>query len=68
MANAGTGTTGSQFFLVVSDNGAQQLGTAPPYKYSALGTMDAAGLEVAQKINTFGSSRLAPARPPRRST
>jgi peptidyl-prolyl cis-trans isomerase B (cyclophilin B) len=59
MANAGTGTTGSQFFLVVSDNGAQQLGTAPPYKYSALGTMDAAGLKVAQKINTFGSSDSA---------
>jgi cyclophilin family peptidyl-prolyl cis-trans isomerase len=53
MANSGTGTTGSQFFLVVSDNGARQLGTAPPYKYSALGTMDAAGLKVAQKINKF---------------
>ena len=59
MANAGTGTTGSQFFLVVSDNGAQQLGTAPPYKYSALGTMDAAGLKVAKKINTFGSADSA---------
>jgi peptidyl-prolyl cis-trans isomerase B (cyclophilin B) len=56
MANAGTGTTGSQFFLVVSDTGAQQLGTSPPFKYSDLGTMDAAGLKVAQKINTFGSS------------
>jgi cyclophilin family peptidyl-prolyl cis-trans isomerase len=55
MANAGSGTTGSQFFLVVSDAGAQQLGTSPPYKYSALGTMDAAGLQVAQTINTFGS-------------
>ncbi len=30
MANAGSGTTGSQFFLVVSDSGAQQLGTSPP--------------------------------------
>ncbi len=59
MANAGAGTTGSQFFLVVSDSGAQQLGTAPPYKYSALGTMDAAGLKVAQKINTFGSADSA---------
>jgi cyclophilin family peptidyl-prolyl cis-trans isomerase len=55
MANAGAGTTGSQFFLVVSDNGAKQLG-GPPYKYSALGQMDAAGLAVAQKINTFGSA------------
>jgi cyclophilin family peptidyl-prolyl cis-trans isomerase len=59
MANAGSGTTGSQFFLVVSDSGAQQLGTSPPYKYSALGTMDAAGLEVAKTINTFGSTDSA---------
>jgi cyclophilin family peptidyl-prolyl cis-trans isomerase len=56
MANAGTGTTGSQFFLVVSKSGAEQLGTSPPYKYSALGTMDAASLKVAKKINTFGNS------------
>jgi cyclophilin family peptidyl-prolyl cis-trans isomerase len=53
MANAGSGTTGSQFFLVVSDSGAQQLG-GPPYKYSSLGAMDAKGLQVAQKINAFG--------------
>ncbi|HEY3672359.1 MAG TPA: peptidylprolyl isomerase [Acidimicrobiia bacterium] len=56
MANAGSGTTGSQFFLVVSDAGAQNLGTTAPYKYSALGTMDAAGLDVAKTINTFGSA------------
>ena len=59
MANAGSGTTGSQFFLVVSDSGAQQLGTTAPYSYSALGTMDAAGLEVAKTINTFGSADSA---------
>jgi cyclophilin family peptidyl-prolyl cis-trans isomerase len=58
MANAGTGTTGSQFFLVVSDTGAKNLG-GPPYLYSGLGTMDAAGLKVAQKINTFGSADSA---------
>lgn len=58
MANAGKGTTGSQFFLVVSDNGAKQLG-GPPYSYSELGTMDAAGLAVAQKINAFGSADSA---------
>jgi cyclophilin family peptidyl-prolyl cis-trans isomerase len=55
MANAGKGTTGSQFFLVVSDNGAKMLG-GPPFLYSGLGKMDAAGLAVAQKINTFGSA------------
>jgi cyclophilin family peptidyl-prolyl cis-trans isomerase len=55
MANAGPNTTGSQFFLVVSANGAQQLG-GPPYLYSDLGQMDPAGLAVAQQINTFGSA------------
>jgi peptidyl-prolyl cis-trans isomerase B (cyclophilin B) len=60
MANSGTGTTGSQFFLVVSSSGAQQLGTAPPYKYSALGTMDAASLKVAKKINRLGSTAGTP--------
>jgi cyclophilin family peptidyl-prolyl cis-trans isomerase len=60
MANAGSGTTGSQFFLVVSDSGAQQLGTTAPYKYSALGTMDAAGLKVAKKINSFGGADEKP--------
>ena len=58
MANSGPGTTGSQFFLVVSENGAQQLNSSgsDPYLYSNLGTMDAAGLQVAQLINTFGSA------------
>jgi cyclophilin family peptidyl-prolyl cis-trans isomerase len=59
MANAGAGTTGSQFFLVVSPTGAQALGTSAPYKFSSLGTMDAAGLKVAKKINTFGASAAA---------
>jgi len=36
MANAGPGTTGSQFFLVLSDTGAKGLG-GPPYLYSDLG-------------------------------
>jgi cyclophilin family peptidyl-prolyl cis-trans isomerase len=59
MANSGSGTTGSQFFLVVSDNGAKQLG-GPPYKYSELGQMDSAGLAVAQKINSFGGADEKP--------
>ncbi|MEX2100615.1 MAG: peptidylprolyl isomerase [Acidimicrobiia bacterium] len=57
MANAGTGTTGSQFFLTVSKQGAQTLGSGgAPYKYSILGQMDAQGLKIAKKINTFGAS------------
>jgi cyclophilin family peptidyl-prolyl cis-trans isomerase len=60
MANSGPNTTGSQFFLVVSKNGAKQLNSGVgPYKYSILGHMDADGLRVAQKINTFGSSDSA---------
>jgi cyclophilin family peptidyl-prolyl cis-trans isomerase len=62
MANSGSGTTGSQFFLVVSDNGAKQLG-GPPYLYSALGTMDVKSLAVAKKINTFGDANEKPTKP-----
>jgi cyclophilin family peptidyl-prolyl cis-trans isomerase len=36
MANSGTGTTGSQFFIVTTDAGAKNLG-GPPYLYSDLG-------------------------------
>ena len=55
MANSGPNTSGSQFFLVVSTNGAKNLdGSGAPYKYSILGHMDAHGLRVAKKINTFG--------------
>jgi cyclophilin family peptidyl-prolyl cis-trans isomerase len=57
MANSGPGTSGSQFFLVVSSSGAKTLnGAGAPYKYSILGHMDAHGLRVAKKINTFGSA------------
>jgi cyclophilin family peptidyl-prolyl cis-trans isomerase len=55
MANAGAGTTGSQFFLVASANGAKTLG-GPPYKYSILGTMDAKSLAVVQKMEKFAPS------------
>ncbi len=56
MAAGADGISGSQFFLVVSKSGAEQLGTQPPYRYSILGHMDAEGLKVAKKINTFGSA------------
>ena len=57
MANSGAGISGSQFFLVVSKKGATTLnGGGAPYKYSILGHMDAHGLKVAKKINTFGSA------------
>jgi cyclophilin family peptidyl-prolyl cis-trans isomerase len=39
MANSGPDTTGSQFFITLTDQGAQGLGTKPPYLYSALGTV-----------------------------
>ena len=52
--------SGGQFFLVVSKSGATSLnGAGAPYKYSILGHMDAAGLKVAKKINTFGSADTA---------
>jgi peptidyl-prolyl cis-trans isomerase B (cyclophilin B) len=56
MAAGAEGISGSQFFLVVSKSGAERLGTQPPFRYSFLGHMDAAGLKVAKKINTFGSA------------
>ncbi len=60
MANSGPGTTGSQFFLVVSKQGAQTLTSqGSPGKYSILGHMSDEGLRVAKKINTFGSSDTA---------
>ena len=54
MANAGAGTTGSQFFLTWTDAGAKNLG-GPPYLYSILGHITK-GLDV---VKTMGS--LAPA-------
>lgn len=53
MANTGKpGTTGSQFFLVASANGAKTLG-GPPYTYSILGQMDAKSLAVVQQMEKF---------------
>ena len=52
MANAGAGTTGSQFFVVTSDEAAQTLMQqgGPPYKYSDLGKVTS-GTETIDKIN-----------------
>jgi cyclophilin family peptidyl-prolyl cis-trans isomerase len=51
MANSGPNTTGSQFFVAVSANGAKNLG-GPPYLYSDLGTVTK-GMDVVQKLMTF---------------
>jgi len=62
MANAGAGTTGSQFFVVVSPSGAKGLG-GPPYLYSDLGTVTN-NFDVIQKLMTFaGPTDGPPTRP-----
>jgi cyclophilin family peptidyl-prolyl cis-trans isomerase len=67
MANSGAGTTGSQFFLVLSENGAKGLG-GPPYKYSDLGTITK-GMDVVTTLGSFGKegasdpSQQTPTRP-----
>jgi cyclophilin family peptidyl-prolyl cis-trans isomerase len=62
MANAGAGTTGSQFFVAVSSNGAKNLG-GPPYLYSDLGTVTK-HFDVIQKLMTFaGPGDGPPTRP-----
>ena len=58
MANAGAGTTGSQFFVTVSDTGAKNLG-GPPYLYSDLGTVTK-GFAVIQKLMTFAPDTDGP--------
>ena len=57
MANAGADTTGSQFFVTVSANGAKELG-GPPYLYSDLGTVTK-GMDVVQKLMTFAQNTAA---------
>ena len=58
MANAGPGTTGSQFFVAVSAAGAKNLG-GPPYLYSDLGKVTK-GLDVVQKLMTFAPAADGP--------
>jgi len=54
MANAGPDTTGSQFFVVLSDSYGKQLekNGGPPYQYSSLGQITK-GLDVAKKLGSF---------------
>jgi cyclophilin family peptidyl-prolyl cis-trans isomerase len=59
MANAGAGTTGSQFFVAVSPKGAKNLGTTKPYLYSDLGTVTK-GLDVVQKLMLFAPAADGP--------
>jgi cyclophilin family peptidyl-prolyl cis-trans isomerase len=58
MANAGPGTTGSQFFVTVSEDGAKGLG-GPPYLYSDLGSVTK-GMDVIQKLMTFAPASDGP--------
>jgi peptidyl-prolyl cis-trans isomerase B (cyclophilin B) len=54
MANAGTNTNGSQFFLVYADTG------LPPM-YTVFGQMDAAGIAIIAKIAADGQDGSNPA-------
>ena len=58
MANSGSGTSGSQFFIVTSDKGAKALG-GPPYKYSDVGKVTS-GTETVDKINGLASASDGP--------
>ena len=51
MANSGPNTSGSQFFVVLSQNGAENLG-GPPYAYSILGQVTS-GIDVVDLLASF---------------
>ena len=57
MANSGANTNGSQFFIVTGQNG-----TTLQNNYSRFG-MVTSGLEVAQKLESFGQPDQKPSRP-----
>lgn len=61
MANSGSGSSGSQFFVVTTEQGAENLG-GPPYLYSAVGTVTS-GFDVVDKINGLGSGSGTPTTP-----
>ena len=54
MANSGSGTSGSQFFVVTTPGGATQLG-GPPYKYSTLGVVTS-GFDTIAKLDSLGAA------------
>jgi cyclophilin family peptidyl-prolyl cis-trans isomerase len=58
MANSGPGTSGSQFFVVTTDDGVKKLG-GPPYKYSDVG-MVTSGFDTIDRLNALGSSASSP--------
>ena len=58
MANSGPGTTGSQFFVVTTDEGAANLG-GPPFLYSILGQVTE-GLETVLRIESLAKDNQQP--------
>jgi cyclophilin family peptidyl-prolyl cis-trans isomerase len=62
MANSGPDTTGSQFFITLSEQGAQGLGAAPPYLYSALGDVTK-GMDVVEKLGSLYNPDQNPSDP-----
>jgi cyclophilin family peptidyl-prolyl cis-trans isomerase len=67
MANAGPDTTGSQFFIALTDQGAQGLGTKPPYLYSALGEVTK-GFDVVQRLGSLYNPDQDPSDPSTQTT
>jgi cyclophilin family peptidyl-prolyl cis-trans isomerase len=56
MANSGSGTSGSQFFIATTDKAGKTLdGDGPPYKYSILGTVTK-GFGTVKRMNALGST------------
>jgi cyclophilin family peptidyl-prolyl cis-trans isomerase len=66
MANSGPGTTGSQFFVALSDEGAQGLG-GPPYSYSGLGTVTD-GFDAVEKLGQLYNPDQDPGDPSSQTT
>lgn len=58
LANSGTGTSGSQFFVVTTDKGATALG-GPPFKYSILGQVTD-GFDTVQRIASLSTPSEKP--------